>query len=156
MPTDELLLRKPGDYADCLITSARMCAQLQVGYFSLALNIATLLILTAQYPHHPAWLTVLFILINFTVGGCERYQAARIHADASIFTALAVTNDVLQLQAIDKSLHAILGLPKVKAGRDIQKRLAGALRLVKIHSGVVLIQMLFTLLTLLLAFKGGI
>jgi len=89
---------------------------------------------------------VLFVLVHrswpvagavVVLGLAEFWLAARVAVDADLFASLAGADD---LARFDAAMQRLGLMPAGKAGRPIEARIAGALRLLKLQAALMLLQ----------------
>jgi hypothetical protein len=116
----------------CAVLSARLEAQIQIGWLSVVMTAVSLL--ASAIFAAPLWSGV-------ALWGCaERYVAARLVVDGRLFALLA--SKAITLAQLDEALGWLDMISKDKANRPLMARIDGARGWANRHTFVVIAQVL--------------
>jgi hypothetical protein len=133
----------PEDRAACSVLAAMLASGRIVHGLSLPITLASLLpaplFILAGRPVL-GWLALAAV---FVFGLVEAYLAARVRLDAKLFAGLGAGS--LDLAALDQALGRLRLVRRSKLGRQLEPRLAGAARLLKLQVAILIAQLSLTL-----------
>ena len=126
----------------------------RVDRFSRPLTMAALIVVLV-YPSYsgrePLELVGAFMLAA-AAGLAEMYLAIRVAFDAALFHRAASVSDGDEWVELDEALTRLALLPKAKAGRHPEARVAGARRLFRFQIAALILQILLVLFAAGIAF----
>lgn len=120
---------------DCVALAGWLNAQRVLGQFALLLVFVTALVLLSGRAGGQEQVLALGVLLLCPL---ERYMALRLAFDRDLFTAWA--GGSLDGAAIDRTLAVLRLMQRASPQRTFADRIAGTLRLQRLHSGIVLLQ----------------
>ncbi len=141
---------------DTALASIASCAALLEQHAKIHwLSVATTLIATAillaapMLPGPLSSLWLLAILSVIAVGLAEVWFAVRVGFDHVLLTSVVISPD--KLQDLDRALIGLKLMPASKAGRDLDERLRGVVRLLKYQAALLCTQLAVAVIAGLLA-----
>ncbi|MFI5015878.1 MAG: hypothetical protein ACHQAY_26385 [Hyphomicrobiales bacterium] len=138
----------PDDRAACSVMAAVLARGHMLHLFSAPLTIASFIAIPALTVLGGAPLFTIDASVTFIAGLCEAFLAARVALDADLFRDLAMGH--LDLDRLDSAMDRLGFASEQKVGRPLEARLDGALRLLRLQAGWLLLQLATTVAVMLL------
>jgi hypothetical protein len=133
------------DRASCSVAAAVLARGHMLHQLAVALAILALVALLALGFLSPigAQLQMAGMALTLLASLCETLLAARVALDTDLFRSLAAGE--LDLATLDAGLRQLAMVKRAKLGRPLAGRLAGAMRLLELQAGCLLVEALIVL-----------
>ncbi|MFI4994680.1 MAG: hypothetical protein ACHQAQ_02695 [Hyphomicrobiales bacterium] len=129
----------PEDRAACGVMAAVLRRGHMLHLFSTPLTVASFIAIPALAVLAGPPLFTIDASVTFIAGVCEAFFAARVALDADLFGELAKGH--LDLDGLDTAMDRLGLASKSKLGRPLEARVDGALRLLRLQAGWLLLQL---------------